>query len=269
MVKTNLNIVDFIKNNYSTVQYKDISKMYNVSENTVYRICRKLNLPKKVVYNSTEDINDIRRLCEKGLSHKEISNILNKPRRLISYICHKHNIHNDFYHGYSRNSLYKVLAAVLKRCKDKNNLDYGGRGITVCKRWKRIKNFYEWAISSGYVEGLTIDRINNDGNYSCGQCSECIQKNWPMNCKWSTYKEQARNRRSNVFIFAWKENKTISEWVEDSRCKVTAATLSYRLKHNNNRCSNEELLSLSRKELVRKYARIKDGIVSEVVDQYS
>ena len=46
-------------------------------------------------------------------------------------------------------------------------------------------------------EGTTLDRINNDGHYSCGSCQQCKENNWPMNCKWSTKKEQDRNRRTN------------------------------------------------------------------------
>ena len=66
---------------------------------------------------------------------------------------------------------------------------YIGRGITVCDEWKHnYLAFKEWALSNGYEEHLTIDRINNDGNYE------------PSNCRWITIQEQARNRRTNVFL---------------------------------------------------------------------
>lgn len=73
-----------------------------------------------------------------------------------------------------------------QRCTNPNNKDwhrYGGRGISVCHEWfNNSKLFVEWAESNGWAEGLTLDRINSNGNYE------------PSNCKWSTRKEQANNR---------------------------------------------------------------------------
>jgi len=80
-----------------------------------------------------------------------------------------------------------------------------------------------------YVKNfLRRGRINTNGHYSCGQCSECIQNNWPMNVKWSSSKQQNRNRRNNRMITIGAETKCLSEWSELSG--VGTATAWYRLK---------------------------------------
>ena len=90
-------------------------------------------------------------------------------------------------HGKSKTKLYYVYRAMLNRCyheKDINYFNYGGRGITVHSDWvKKFSSFYDWALESGYKEGLTIDRINNDGNYE------------PSNCRWTDRFTQATNTR--------------------------------------------------------------------------
>ncbi|RAT01407.1 hypothetical protein A6E27_23020 [Bacillus cereus] len=87
--------------------------------------------------------------------------------------------------------LYTIWKNMTSRCRNKNATgfsDYGGRGIRVCDSWSDYENFYNWAICNGYNDELTIDRVNNDGNYE------------PDNCKWATVQEQARNKRNTVRI---------------------------------------------------------------------
>ena len=90
-------------------------------------------------------------------------------------------------HNMSYSKLYKVWQGMKTRCYNPNFIyycNYGSRGITICNEWLNdFKSFYDWAIDNGYKEGLTIDRINNDGNYE------------PSNCRWITRAEQNRNQR--------------------------------------------------------------------------
>jgi len=87
-------------------------------------------------------------------------------------------------HGYSYNKLWKVWAEVIRRCDpQKGHYNYGLRGILVSDEWKEFEPFQEWALKNGYKEGLTIERVNVNGNY----CKE--------NCTWIPQCEQAKNRR--------------------------------------------------------------------------
>lgn len=110
-----------------------------------------------------------------------------------------------------------------ERCYNKNFKfynRYGGRGIVVCDEWLKFKPFEEWCLKSGYSDNLTLDRKENSGNYT------------PDNCKWSTHKEQANNRVSNVFIEHYGEINTLARWCEISG--IAATTLHKRYKNGLN-----------------------------------
>lgn len=78
---------------------------------------------------------------------------------------------------------------------------YGGRGIKVCKEWlDNPEEFYRWAMNNGWKEGLTIDRIDNDGDYE------------PSNCRWVTRKEQANNTSHNTWLSYNGCKQTVSQW---------------------------------------------------------
>lgn len=88
-------------------------------------------------------------------------------------------------HGLSHNQFYKTWKNMMGRCynlKNKHYQSYGGRGISVCIDWQDLANFISWAEST-YIEGMTMDRINNDGNYE------------PTNIRWSDKTTQAINQR--------------------------------------------------------------------------
>jgi hypothetical protein len=88
--------------------------------------------------------------------------------------------------GNKKHPLYRVYSGIKERCYNPNNSRhhrYGNRGISMCKEWLEDNaTFFKWAFTNGYEKGLTLERINNDGNYC------------PSNCKWATQKEQASNR---------------------------------------------------------------------------
>lgn len=127
------------------------------------------------------------------------------------------NAINNHKHKLSGTKLYHTWIAIKDRCYNPNNKRYdryGGRGIQVCEEWiNDFMAFYNWAIDNGYDEKLTIDRINNDGNYE------------PNNCRWETIKAQSRNRSSNV-----KVNGTcLTEIAEASGLSGSAIRVRYNL----------------------------------------
>lgn len=118
--------------------------------------------------------------------------------------CLSKETKRTYKHGMTGSKLYSVWRNMRDRCyREKHHAykDYGGRGIYVCDEWKDdFTAFRDWSIRSGYKEGLTIERTDNNGPYS------------PENCIWTTRIEQANNRRANHLITYNGETKTLTQW---------------------------------------------------------
>ena len=123
-------------------------------------------------------------------------------------------------HGHSKTKLYGVWCAMKRRCynhNDKRYPHYGERGIIVCDEWRNdYTKFASWAINNGYKEGLSIDRVDNNGNYC------------PANCRWATASQQNRNYSKNSLL----EFDGVLTCVQDVAHKIgiRPATLRARIK---------------------------------------
>lgn len=95
--------------------------------------------------------------------------------------------------------------------------DYGGRGIRVCKEWELFEDFYEWAIHNGYKDNLTLDRIDNDGNYE------------PSNCRWITQEEQNKTRGYCHEVTINDITKSIRDWCEIYDISYSTVTSRFKL----------------------------------------
>ena len=147
----------------------------------------------------------------------------------------------------NRARLYKIWCNIKTRCYNKNYhryADYGGRGIIMCDEWRDdYYTFKTWAINNGYNDCLSIDRIDNNGNYC------------PDNCRWSNNIEQANKKRNSRNITIGDITHTMAEWARQY-------DIPYRIVQKRiDILGWEPLDALTRKiRTVKKRSSIKDGI---------
>ncbi len=117
--------------------------------------------------------------------------------------------------------LRKLWQRMIDRCtnpKVERYPHYGGRGISICNDWLDFGKFKAWAFENGYLQNLSIDRINNDGNYE------------PGNCRWIPLSQQQNNTSRSAYIEAFGETKTLLDWSRDHRCVVSYSALQLRIR---------------------------------------
>lgn len=106
-------------------------------------------------------------------------------------------------HNLSKHPAYNIHSGMMDRCynpKQNQYKNYGGRGISVCDDWKDITTFCNWMTDNNYIKGLSIERIDNNGNYE------------PSNCVLIPVENQPKNRRSNHSISYNGNSNTVAEW---------------------------------------------------------
>lgn len=115
-------------------------------------------------------------------------------------------------HGMSRTRLFSIWNDMVRRCSDKSRKsykDYGGRGISICDEWLDFKTFMEWALENGYQQNLTIERMDNDGDYCAG------------NCTWIPKERQSTNTRINRLITYDGKTQCIAVWARELNIAYT------------------------------------------------
>lgn len=120
-------------------------------------------------------------------------------------------------HGWSSRSQYRAWLTMRSRCTNPKNADYkryGGRGIKVCDRWQVFENFL--ADMGECPVGLTLDRIETNGNYE------------PGNCRWATNHDQHRNKSSNVNLTFNGKTQCCADWANELGLSRNAISKRYR-----------------------------------------
>lgn len=122
-------------------------------------------------------------------------------------------------HGRSSTPEYRIYKGMKQRCTnpaEEHWHRYGGRGIKICQGWLGPGGFENFLADMGVRPSPvhSIDRIDNDGHYSCGHCPECLANGWPANCRWATQSEQTRNKSDNRRLTLNGETRCIAEWSE-------------------------------------------------------
>ena len=208
-----LNIENFIGNRYGRLKIISLNRI----ERQEYKSKGTTKYKNKYFVNC---------ICDCG---KETAKSLSSIRQGSTRSCGCLSNENKTSHGMNDTKLNGVWRDMKYRCSNPNSKyfkNYGGRGIRVCSEWNEFEEFYKWSVNNGYKEGLSIDRINSNGNYA------------PSNCRWVDMKTQQRNRGNNRKVEYDNKNLCLTEWAEITG--LHPKTIAYRL---NNGWSVEDALT--------------------------
>lgn len=136
-----------------------------------------------------------------------IDNVVGGKTKSCGCLFHEQLVERNYKHGFPKDRLYIIWKTMRQRCNNpkKDHFDrYGGRGIKYAPEWEEYPPFREWALNNGYAENLTLDRIDNDGDYT------------PENCRWVTQKQQMNNVCYNVKLEIDGVSRTITAWSQIS-----------------------------------------------------
>lgn len=106
-------------------------------------------------------------------------------------------------HGETKTRIHRIWVNMRMRCKHEGQKHWHDKGIMVCEEWKDYITFRDWALSNGYAEDLTLDRIDSDGDYC------------PENCRWVSYAVQSRNTSHNHFVEIGGVKKIVPDWCKE------------------------------------------------------
>ncbi len=235
--------IQFIKDNFGKLNLDTMANQLDRTERSVEHICNNLGLRKKHVeigdvfgkltvknkwFEKRGNQQATKCLCECTCGNTSRTWAGSLMNGTISCGCVKSQKASERMkkmsttHGLSNNRLYKIWNGIKNRCyrsKDINFHNYGAKGITVCEEWKDdFLSFYNWSMSNGYEDNLSIDRIDGKLGY------------FPENCRWVNSEKQNNNRNNNHSITAWGENKNLAQWARDPRCKTKIHNILYRIR---------------------------------------
>lgn len=162
--------------------------------------------------------------CDCG---KEVSRPINNLKRGTSKSCGCGTRKSlRITHGMSGTPEERSWAGIRQRCLCTTwrfYYQYGGRGIRACEFLLKSPANLKAIVGSCPGKGWSVDRIDTNKHYSCGDCPECLINGWAMNVRWATTKQQARNRRNNRCVMINGKQMTISEIAEVAKISTASA----------------------------------------------